>query len=488
MADDRNAAREYLRVSIDRSGRERSITEQHEENERAAAGHGFTLGPPYADNGSASRYAAKARGDFATLLADLDGGRFGAEVLLLWESSRGSRKVGEWVELIESCEQHGVRIHVTTHGRTYDPANPRDRRSLLEDAVDSEFESAKISVRAKRAAAANAAAGRPHGRVPYGYKRTYDPTSGRLAAQEPDPAEAPIVRELFARIVAGHSLRGIARDFEARGIVKRSGGPFSAQHLRSMALNRAYIGQRVHDPGRKGRKLSDRQQVVDDAWPAIVDLRAWHAAQRILADESRKTVRPGRARHLLSMIALCDVCSGPLAVTTRNGAAQYQCHRKGCVRLGQAGVDEIAVQVILGFLSRPDNVARLLADDGAGGRLQQVREEISSIRAELDELAAQVGAGKLSAALAARAEPGILARLREAEGREADLTTPARLRGLITPGKDVARRWKAAPMAARREIARILLTADLLGELRVVRAGSGRRVPAVDRLVWRRRP
>jgi len=40
----------------------------------------------------------------------------------------------------------------TTHGRTYDPANPRDRRMLQEDAVDSEYETAKLSMRAKRAA------------------------------------------------------------------------------------------------------------------------------------------------------------------------------------------------------------------------------------------------------------------------------------------------------------------------------------------------
>jgi site-specific DNA recombinase len=58
-----------------------------------------------------------------------------------------------------------VKIHVTTHNRTYDPSNGRDRRSLLEDAVDSEYESGKISARLKRAAAANAAPGKPHGRA-----------------------------------------------------------------------------------------------------------------------------------------------------------------------------------------------------------------------------------------------------------------------------------------------------------------------------------
>ncbi|MBQ3358480.1 MAG: hypothetical protein IJG47_06210 [Microbacterium sp.] len=54
----------------------------------------------------------------------------------------------------------GVRIWVTTHNRLYDPTNARDRRSLLEDAVDAEYESDKTSERRKRSAKAAAEAGR----------------------------------------------------------------------------------------------------------------------------------------------------------------------------------------------------------------------------------------------------------------------------------------------------------------------------------------
>ena len=95
---------------------------------------------------------------------------------------RGSRKVGEWVELIESCEKAGVKIAVTTHGRCYALSNPRDRRSLLEDAVDSEYESAKSSKRIKRDAAAAAVDGMPHGRIPFGYRRIYDPVTRKSGA------------------------------------------------------------------------------------------------------------------------------------------------------------------------------------------------------------------------------------------------------------------------------------------------------------------
>lgn len=471
-------AREYLRVSLDRSGRERSIDEQHADNRRAADTHGWLLGEAYRDTGSASRYASNGRDGYDRLTEDLQHGRFDADVLVLWESSRGSRRVGEWVTLIELCEDRGVHIHVTTHGRTYDPGNGRDRRSLLEDAVDSEYESSKLSGRAKRAAAANAAAGKPHGHIPYGYLRRYDERTRQLIAQEPEPDEAAVVRELYERIRRGHSLRGIAADFAGRGVRTRSGKPFSAQHLRSIATRRVYIGQRVH----KG-------QVTDGQWDGIVDRATWLAVQRILSAPERVTTRPGRARHLLSMIAVCDVCGGPLSARN-NGhdpdrGVEYQCHRSGHVRVSYDALNTVAEAAMLTYLARPDNVERLTAADDDSGELRRLRDDIAGVRAELDDLADQVGRGELSATLAARAEPAIRRRLRAAEEREAQLSTPAVLRGLMSPGADVARRWEAAPMSTKREVARLLLAPDVLGQLRVTRSPTpGHRPPIEQRIVW----
>src|SRR5258708_15339665 len=129
------AGREYLRVSQDRSGRARSVDEQHEDNLRAAEQHGFCInGEAYSDVSlSASRYGTKVRGNFARLLADLEAGRVGADVLGLWESSRGSRQVSEWAALVERLQTAGAQVCVTTHGRIYDCAHPPERPSPLAD-------------------------------------------------------------------------------------------------------------------------------------------------------------------------------------------------------------------------------------------------------------------------------------------------------------------------------------------------------------------
>jgi DNA invertase Pin-like site-specific DNA recombinase len=474
------SASEYLRVSFDRTGRERSNDEQHTDNLAAAPSFGIDrFAKPYRDTGSASRHARKRRDDFDRLLDDLDTGRFDADVLMLWESSRGSRKTGEWVDLLDRCEHAGVRIAVTTHGRVYDPTNARDRRSLLEDAVDSEYESAKTSQRTKRTARDHAAAGMPHGRIPYGYRRIYDPTTRRLVRQEADPTEAPVVVELYQRLAAGHSLTAIARDFEARGITSRGSAkvpacPFVAQTLRGIALAPVYRGQRVHSPG--GRKVGtnrhDAEQTYDATWPALVDDDLWYAVHARLTDPARVTTRPGRAKHLLSMIARCDLCSGPLVSTDRYGARRYQCNA-GHVLIHADKLDAWAEDQVLSLLTRPDVLQRLLPQAVDDKAMADARDDVARIRAEHDDLIAQVADGKLSARLAAGAEPGIVARLDLAEQRVRELTTPVGLRQLIDPGPQVVEQWDTLTMEVRREIVRLLFVKGLLGVLSVAGVNGG---------------
>ena len=513
--------REYLRVSFDRSGRARSVGEQHDENVGDAAREGITLldgeGAQYRDNHrSASRYARKSRDDFERLLSDLRSGEFGADVLYLWESSRGSRKVGEWVDLIELCEKRSVRIRVTTHGRTYDPANPRDRRSLLEDAVDSEYESGKVSARARRASAASAAAGRPHGRAPYGYRRVYDERSGALVGQEADPVEAPVVAELFSRLAGGHSLRSIANDFAARGVEKRSGGPFSAQHLRSMALLPTYAAMRVHIPGGRRERMNQSKisrslfanevtQIVEASWPAVVGRDEFLAVRERLTDPVRIQTRPGRGVHLLSMIARCADCGAVLVAAFRDpksggasGGARrrvYQCRRNGCVRIGADELDAFAVRLMVDYLSAPEVLAEIASTaEGEGehaGMLAAVRAEIAEATEQGAELGDALASGAISVALAARSEPQIRARLADAERRERELSTPSALHFLIGQGSDIAAALDEQPMPSRRQIVKLLFAPELLGDLFVHKRPEGRRggraiVAAHERVELRR--
>jgi DNA invertase Pin-like site-specific DNA recombinase len=480
-------SREYLRVSRDKSGRVRSHDEQHDDNQRDAdILKWMLLDTPYKDVGSASRHSTKVRGDFDALLADLENDRFGADVLQIWESSRGSRRVGEWVLLCDLLAERGVLVRVFTHGRTYDPRNGRDRRSLLEDAVDSEFEASKISERALRAAAASAEAGRPHGVLQFGFQRTYHPGTGRLVGQAHDLEKAPLVAELFTRLLALESLRRIQKDWASRGIVNGHGTPFSQQHLRMMALSPAYAGLRVVSGERQSNGHAAGPKYIDAIWDGIVSKADFFTVRDRLTNTSRKTSKDGRATHLLSMstAARCDVCDGPISVRNSQYGQRYRCWHHGHVILDREELDEVAEAAILEYLRRPSAYAKLAREgEVVDEELRAVREEAAVVRAELKELAARVKSGGLSVTFAASVEPGLRERLMGMEKREQMLSAPVALHALIEPGKDVADRWASVPIEARRAIARIVLSRDMVGQIRVTRSPTPRtRVPVEDRI------
>lgn len=164
--------------------------------------------------------------------------------------------------------------------------------------------------------------------------------------------------------------------------------------------------------------------------------------QRLLHAPERKTTRPGRAKHLPSLIAHCGVCGGTLNVNYRDTSSLHICHINGCVRITQADHDTYAEHAMLTYLASPDVIDALRA-------------------AEHDEIT-------------------------QLEAREKELSIPSALRGLIKPGPGVAQRWKPTPISTRREVARLLLTPDLLGQLRLQPSPRrGRiRTPARERVQW----
>lgn len=502
---DQYTAREYLRVSQDRSGKLQSPAEQHRDNERAATDNGWRLGEPYAERQavSASRYSSKARAAFDRLTADLAAGAFGARILILWESSRGSREVGEWVTLINACEDHGVLIHVTTHHRTYDPGNARDRRALLEDAVDSEYESAKTSLRIRRTMTQMAAAGKPNGIIPFGYTREYHPLTRQLVSQDPHPGEAPVIAELYERLRKRESLNSIMRDWAERGITSRTGKRFSAAYLRHLALNPSYAGLRIHRPvDTKGRPSGDRystDSAVPAAWPPLVEPAVWHEVRALLTDPSRRTSRPGRGKHLLSMIARCGQCGGEMTAGYPRGEREYICRQRSCTRILAGLLDTYAEDVMLAWLTRDDVVAALRAATGDNPELRQVREDLAKACGELAQWKAGAASGKVTFDSFAAVEPGVRARISGLERRERELGTPPALAWLIQPGQTIPQVWAGAVMAAKRTAARQLCSPAILGTLLVMpvdkrrwmtgdagRMAGGETVPAAQRTEWQK--
>ncbi|MBB4682947.1 recombinase family protein [Amycolatopsis jiangsuensis] len=479
---------DLLRVSKDRFGRERSPEDQHELNQRTSERENWTIVETYRDVGSASRTARKPRKGFERLIADLKAGTFAGRILMTFENSRGSRQEREWLELIELAEARGVKFWIEVRGRLMDPSDPHDRRDLIHAAADAPYETGLSSVRIRRGTQSAFANGLPHAQIPYGFRRRYNERTGELIEQEHHPDEAPIVAELFERFAAGGSIYSVAQDFKTRGIVKRSGGPFSQSHLRSMLTLAAYAGRRRHDPEWRARsRPGDGVQYSPAAWEPIVNPDVFDQVQRILRDPQRKKWRPGAAKHWLSYIAKCGACGDGLRVKTgRKGELRYACGEPtGCVSIVSADLDVFTEKLLLHWLADPDCYCVLnQAGDAAGAELARVRADLLAAIDRRDELSGRV----------AREEPGFtlefvapiaaanqerIAKLRQQEKN----LQPSVLDGVIEPGPDVAKRWAVLPLENRRLVARRLLVPEYIGELQVKKIGRGRRdVPVKDRV------
>lgn len=452
-----STGREYLRVSKDRSGRQRSVTEQHDDNDQHAEQRTVRLLEPYAEDGavSASRYGRKIRGRFTRLLADLRAGRFGADELWLWESSRGSRKVSEWVELVEACEEASVHVYVTTHARVYNPANPRDRRSLLEDAVDSEYETAKSRERTIRASRANAKEGRPHGRLPFGYTREYD-GRGRYLRQVEKPEQATIVREVAERVAAGESTFAIARDLQRRGVPTpgQAGKQLWTQEaINRLATNPGYVGLRVH-----------RGEVIGKAgWEGILDEKTWTACVRRLADPRRRKVKDTRLKYLLSGVPRCgrDGCGAQMRPRWHTSARKhrylvYGCFPAGHTYISLSWLDDFVTELVLGRVERGD-VLELLTPPDEAETVTAAADKLAELETRLKGFYRQAAAGKLSPDGLSAIEAELKPQIEEAKRQATPVELPSPIRTLAGPqAREVwASDWFT--VALRREAAAWLL-------------------------------
>ena len=469
-------------------GSDRSIDQQHDSYIARCAAEGWEPGPWLSDRVSASRYATKVRDDWPLLMSRLPE----LEIVWLWESSRGSRLLSEWALFLEACQVHRVKVYIETHERLYDPRNGRDEKQLNEDGVDSVYESSKTSTRITRDTLAAAQEGKPHGWIAYGYKRLYEGEGAkrRMAGQIEDPDTAPVVREIYARLRAGESLRRIANDLNERGIPSSKGALWDERKIRQLALTPQYTALRIHMPiadGVRSRTIGTGVTLIEGDWPPLVDRETFYRVHALLTDPARKTTKPGRARHLLSRIALCGKCGGQLTCIdrkTRKRSATghmrktglregcYQCRDKGCVRIAEDDLDHFATGAVIAWLSDPDNYAAFTKDDSA--EIAMVKAELAKQRARRDEIAAALADGSLSIAIGSKASQAVESNIRELETRERDLTTPGILTDLIPPGADVASGWALATLEARREVCRIVFARDRMGTLLLGKRESGK--------------
>jgi site-specific DNA recombinase len=453
----------YTRVSKDRK-QSRSTAEQEAECRALCDREGWDVLDVLSDNGrSASRYAKRSRPAWEEVKARIATGA--VDVLVTWEASRSNRDLAEFTELRDLMRAHSVLLNYS--GRTLDLDDSSDSFRAGLDALISEDESERTRARILRNVRANAEAGRPHGRRLYGYRRVYD--DKKLVGQEPDPDEAPIVREIARRFLSGESSYSISEDLNARGVPLPTGTKWSETRIRRILTNPSYTGKRTHNG----------KVVADATWEPILDQKTFDACVAKYADPARRSYRGGAdVKHLLSGIARCGKCGSPLYAGVSRGWSVYVCKAgKGHLGRSRDHLDAYVTTVVL------ERLATLDVDDltAEAPEAADARHEADELRGRLDDALAEFTAGSLSAGMLAKIEADLEPRIADAERRARAASPSPAVASLAGEGVDA--RWDALTVEQRREVVRLLMHMTVLPSTRP--QGSKGFDPDAVRIEWR---
>jgi site-specific DNA recombinase len=379
----------YLRVSLDRYARLRAssgIEDRGSMPKQERAGRDlidrkcWNLEALRFDPIGASEYTRKQREQWPEVLAMVDAGH--VDVVVLWETSRGDRKLTTWSGFLDSCKARGILIHILEHDTTYDVRRPRDWEILAEEGIRNARESHKISSRVKSAKAELRHSGRPEGSITYGYRSVYDPQTGILLRREPDPETAPHVLWAFTAFKSGASIRDVVTGLRERDPSRT----WSRTGVRKLLVN-----PRVAGWIRDGSELREAQ------WKPLVERKIWTDVQDRLEENARVGARPGAVKHLCSHIATASPCGGPLGYVSERQSAQqkagrsrpfYKCQKDGCVGIRADWLDGFVAAKVVAFWADKAKLAALQA------RSEQQLADLADLRRrkrELDAKLAEIG-------------------------------------------------------------------------------------------------
>jgi site-specific DNA recombinase len=471
----------------------RSVTEQHAVNREAAKEHGINVIAIFTDDDTSASKRGAQRDDWAALKVMIEAGQL--DVIILYEPSRGDRVMDTWVALVSLCGDQHVGILIPTHDRMYKPWNDRDRRSLLEDGVDSEYEVRKTAGRIKRHLAANAAAGRPHGMPLYGYLRHYS-ERGTLLDVTKDPEQSPVTLEAASRYARGEPVTWIAAGFNERGIL----APRAARAARELETctdpeRRAIlekwltikwcantVTQMVTNPAYAGKTVYRGEIAGDAIWPAIIDEFTFWLCQRIHDERSEAHGRPGSLRHLLTGIVTCSVCKDPLTSNPNRGRSLYTCPWKAgkkssahVARLMET-LDAYITEAVVARLCQPDILAALSLRPGRRREAEEALAAAAEKDARLTEAQDGYAAGGITFATLSAIETKLLPAIKADRDRARRLSASPLLADLVlTAPADMRAVWEGLEIAQQRAVIR-LLTA----KIELSPSGKGVQLPMRD--------
>lgn len=440
----------YARISADPNATALGVTRQVTDCQALADSRGWTVAETYVDN-DVSATSGKPRPQYAAMMDALAAGRVTA--LVCWDVDRLTRTPRELEDVVDLAERRGVAL--ASVGGEIDLATPQGRLTARIKGSVAKHESEQLGRRVRRKLDERAESGAPHGRTAYGWRReqVYDDQGRRQGSRDViHPGQAAVIRDAAAGVIAGESLRSLTATLNDQGETTITGKPWTPASLRSTLLRERNAGWRVH-----------RGEVIGKGeWEAVLDEDTLRQVVAILTDPERRTSPASSAvKYLLSGLARCGVCDGPMRVLTagKDGRTRdtYVCHKNYCTRRSLPDVDDLVTRVVVARLARPDAAGALAAGDSADA--QEAADSAAAVRARLDTAADSFAAGDIDGRQLARITARLRPELDQWEQVVRAATTTPDLIDLATP--DIAQRWDGLPLARKRAVIDLLVRIEI---------------------------
>jgi len=403
----------YIRVSTDRQAKEMegSLVSQQQRLEAEVARKNLSSGGAkwgevarvYIEEGRSGKDTN--RPEYQKMMRDVQLGV--VNTVMVTELSRLSRSVSDFLKFMEVLSDHQGDFICPQYD--FDTTNAAGRVFVIILMALSQFERELTGERTRNNFHARALRGLCNGGSPI---IGYDTDPLNKAKRVVNETEAAVVRKVFALYLESGSIQAATDGMNARGArtksyVTRAGGPrggllFVTNSVHGILSNVSYLGKREVNKANKGKtsealRESERYQVVDATWPAIVEPEIFERVQRKLA-ENRELVKYDQWKvypFIFSKLIRCLECGAELRTTSAHGKnAKYSYYRH--VGICPAGIGLVHADkleaVVLRRFKELDLTPQLLdavvrgQHRAVAGRVPDLELERSGCESELRQL------------------------------------------------------------------------------------------------------
>lgn len=471
----------YTRISRDSTLEGAGVRRQERECRDLVKRRRWKVARVFSDN-DLSAFSGVRRPGYEELLKAIESGLI--DVIVVWHTDRLYRRAQDLEHFIKVCEPRATPTYPVQES-PLDLATASGRLAARTLGSVAQYEAEHKGERQRAANWDRALQGRHRG-------------SRRCFGYEPDgvtirETEAIAIREGVRRILNGASLRSVAKYWNEQGLHTPQGKRRTQEEKRAhaeaveraieageappplpplqpsdwvassvrltlrtarLAGLRAYKGEVVRDP--------ETGELVKAEWPGIIDFATWSDLQRKLDEIAATHQFPSAERQLLSGLARCASCGGPImSGGRRNGRRRYRCRTDQThVYRESAPIDDLVEDLMVKALRKVEMRA-LLAPAAPDVDAAAIQRELADIDAKRIHYATMLADDEMDDAQFKAANKRLAARRAALEEQLPAPVSPVAQRILDVPPETVANEWALLDQDEKRALIDALFTIEL---------------------------